>query len=230
MRILVTGHEGYIGSVMAPALAERGHDVAGLDTGYFASCTLVADSRRHSIDPEGHPRPRAQRPWRVRRGRPSRRAVERSDRQPQRPLDRGDQLPGVRPPGRAREGGGSRAFPLQLELHHVRDVERGRRRRDLAARSEDRVRALEGEGGAGDLRARRRLASRPSFLRNGTVYGLSPRMRFDTVFNDLDRPGGHHRQGGGLRRRQAVAPGRARAGRRAGVCRRARRASREDPQ
>jgi len=35
MKVLVTGTDGYIGVVLAPALLERGHDVVGLDTGFF---------------------------------------------------------------------------------------------------------------------------------------------------------------------------------------------------
>lgn len=38
MRILVTGHTGYLGSVMTPLLTRRGHDVVGLDSGLFADC------------------------------------------------------------------------------------------------------------------------------------------------------------------------------------------------
>lgn len=38
MRILVTGHAGFIGSVMAPFMQEAGHDVVGLDIGYFEGC------------------------------------------------------------------------------------------------------------------------------------------------------------------------------------------------
>ncbi|MFF4624933.1 NAD-dependent epimerase/dehydratase family protein [Nonomuraea jabiensis] len=40
MRVLLTGHQGYLGSVMAPMLAEAGHDVVGLDSGLFADCLL----------------------------------------------------------------------------------------------------------------------------------------------------------------------------------------------
>jgi nucleoside-diphosphate-sugar epimerase len=40
MRVLVTGHEGYLGSVLVPHLREAGHEVVGLDTGLFADCTL----------------------------------------------------------------------------------------------------------------------------------------------------------------------------------------------
>lgn len=40
MRVLITGHQGYIGSVLAPMLAAAGHDCVGLDTGYFAACKI----------------------------------------------------------------------------------------------------------------------------------------------------------------------------------------------
>ncbi len=35
MRVLLTGIDGYLGAVMAPVLIERGHDVTGLDAGYY---------------------------------------------------------------------------------------------------------------------------------------------------------------------------------------------------
>jgi nucleoside-diphosphate-sugar epimerase len=38
MRVLLTGHDGYIGAVMAPMLEAAGYDVVGLDTGLFAEC------------------------------------------------------------------------------------------------------------------------------------------------------------------------------------------------
>ena len=38
MRILLTGHDGYIGHVLTPMLLERGHEVTGLDSFLFESC------------------------------------------------------------------------------------------------------------------------------------------------------------------------------------------------
>jgi nucleoside-diphosphate-sugar epimerase len=38
MKILLTGHKGYIGSVAAPMLRSAGHEVIGLDTDFFAAC------------------------------------------------------------------------------------------------------------------------------------------------------------------------------------------------
>lgn len=40
-RILVTGHNGYIGTVMTPMLLAAGHEVVGLDTDYYRRCTFL---------------------------------------------------------------------------------------------------------------------------------------------------------------------------------------------
>ena len=40
MRLLVTGHNGYIGTVMVPMLIAEGHEVVGLDSNLFERCTF----------------------------------------------------------------------------------------------------------------------------------------------------------------------------------------------
>jgi nucleoside-diphosphate-sugar epimerase len=49
MRVLVTGHQGYLGTVMVPVLRDAGHEVVGLDSGFFADCVLGAAP----VDPPG---------------------------------------------------------------------------------------------------------------------------------------------------------------------------------
>lgn len=48
MKLLITGTEGYIGARMAPILAAQGHEVTGLDTGFYRDGCLY-------IDPVGMP-------------------------------------------------------------------------------------------------------------------------------------------------------------------------------
>jgi nucleoside-diphosphate-sugar epimerase len=40
MRVLLTGIDGYLGAVMAPVLEARGHDVVGLDAGFYRDGSL----------------------------------------------------------------------------------------------------------------------------------------------------------------------------------------------
>ena len=47
MKVLLTGHQGYLGTVMAPVLRAAGHDVTGLDVGWFER---VRSTYRKSLD------------------------------------------------------------------------------------------------------------------------------------------------------------------------------------
>lgn len=40
MRVLVTGNNGYIGTILVPMLLKEGHDVVGMDTNLYEQCTF----------------------------------------------------------------------------------------------------------------------------------------------------------------------------------------------
>ncbi|MBL7495994.1 NAD-dependent epimerase/dehydratase family protein [Frankia nepalensis] len=52
MKVLVTGTEGYLGSLLAPELLRAGHDVIGVDTGYYKYGWLYrgTDRTAHTLD------------------------------------------------------------------------------------------------------------------------------------------------------------------------------------
>jgi nucleoside-diphosphate-sugar epimerase len=182
--VLVTGNRGYIGSVMAPHLLELGYEVVGLDTGYFDECTLVPE-----------------------------RAEIRTIRRDLRELGP-DDLRGVDavvhlgalsndPIGNLNEG-------WTEEINHRASLRLAELAKEAGIRrflfSSSCIMYGMSEAGVVDERspldpkteyARSKVRSEeaisaladdafaPTFLRNGTVYGVSPRMRFDTVLNDL---------------------------------------------
>ena len=51
MKVLITGTEGYIGSRLAPLLMARGHEVVGLDAGYYRDGWLYSDPRQLGLVP-----------------------------------------------------------------------------------------------------------------------------------------------------------------------------------
>jgi nucleoside-diphosphate-sugar epimerase len=53
MRVLVTGHDGYIGAVMVPVLSAAGHEVVGWDTGFFRACALGPEPQAPEVSHHG---------------------------------------------------------------------------------------------------------------------------------------------------------------------------------
>ena len=133
MRVLVTGHNGYIGSVMTPLLEQAGHEVVGLDFDLFAACTFSEPAVRDRVDSQGRARRRGGRPRRLRRGAAPGGGLQRSDRRPEPAGDLRHQPSGLGPARREGQAGGRAALPLLLVLQ---PLWQGRRRR--AARRERR--------------------------------------------------------------------------------------------
>lgn len=45
MRVLITGHNGYVGTVLTPMVVSAGHDVVGLDTNFFTASTFGEEAK-----------------------------------------------------------------------------------------------------------------------------------------------------------------------------------------
>src|ERR1700680_2466956 len=185
MRVLVTGHEGYIGSVLVPVLREAGHLVTGLDTGMFAPCvlgpapaevpTLRVDLREvrpehcRGYDAVLHLAALCNDPL--------------GDLDPELTYDINHRATAGLARA-AREGGLPRflfssscslygAGPGDLPLRENADFA------PLTPYGESKIRSEL------DLRELADESFSPVFLRNATAYGFSPRLRGDLVVNDL---------------------------------------------
>lgn len=189
MKVLVTGVEGYIGCLLAPYLQGRGHEVVGLDTGYYRDGWLFSDRR---LVP-GLPR-----------------TVGRDVREVQpEDLDGLDAV--VHLAELSNDPLGENKPELTYQINHQASVRLARLARDAgvkrfvytsscsvygvadgaAAMTEDAPTNPQTAYAVCKTLVERDVAPlatpqfSPTFLRNATAYGASPRMRFDIVLNNL---------------------------------------------
>lgn len=187
MKIFVTGDTGYIGSVMVPMLIEAGFDVTGLDSDLFAQCVLYPQ----------HPLQCAARHIRMDIRDVTARDLEGHDAVFHLAALSNDPLGDLNP-------------AWTYEINHLGTVHLARMAKQAGVprfvfSSSCSTYGAAGAApvtetadfnpvthyGASKVLAERDLAAladdqfSPVYLRNATAYGLSPRLRFDLVLNNL---------------------------------------------
>ncbi len=185
MRVFVTGTDGYIGSVLAPLLVARGHEVTGLDTNYFSEAELepwaepgftriARDVRRiMPADVEGFDAV-------IHLAGLSNDALGMLSRQV---TYRINHYGTMRLAGLAKAAGVTRfLYSSSCSLYGRSGDAMVTEDSPLDPKTDYAVCKMLDELELADL-ADDRFS--PTFLRNATAYGASPRMRFDLVVNNL---------------------------------------------
>jgi nucleoside-diphosphate-sugar epimerase len=185
MKVLVTGHSGYIGSVAAPMLVEAGHDVTGLDTFFYEGCDFTPDPVEipalrmdlRDVTPD------------VLEGFDGIVHLAALSNDPVGELDaeltREINLRGTVGLARAAKeaGVGRFVFASSCSMYGASGTDdlmtEDAPLRPLTAYAESKVRAEEAVSELTDD------DFAPTFMRNATAYGASPRFRFDIVLNNL---------------------------------------------
>ncbi len=186
MRVLVTGHKGYVGTVMVPMLIAAGHDVVGLDSDLYERCTFGDGDGMQDI-------PALKKDIRD---------VEASD------LDGFEAV--IHLAGLSNDPLGDLNPELTYEINHAASVRLARLAKEVGVTRFIFSSSCSNYGAAGEnwvneesafnpvtpygiskVRVEQdvaRLADgdfSPTFPRSATAYGVSPRLRFDLVLNNL---------------------------------------------